>query len=217
MDDTIRYQNSHDAHMRLQGTICRYKGDACFVYDMSGELSVSIVMLRSPFPTLKVKYNSADLDVSSPPLGWCNPPERLFQPSFWLRNAARQQQQGLALGRVLIYTPRNTGYKRGWQYSSGEDLAFLGDMINDTNWPSIAQATLSNGMALNREWAIVRYSSKMNTFSLFHLDVPVGVYNPKSRAFVFAKDTLTKTRRQSINSLIYNAQNIGGYHLEEQA
>lgn len=225
MDNNTRYDTSHDAHMRLSNTVCRYKGRAIMVRNVpEGSDKIIFVYINPASPKEvgeehKVSFNSPDLDVSSPPIGWGNPDADKWKPSYFFRNAARQQQQGLALSRLGVFNPRFEEVRRGWEWNLWEDLRFIGQMIEDDGWPSIETASQSSlGMAISLDWAIIRYRTDQHTFSLFHQDMDVGVFVPATKTFIFAIDSYTKTRQQSIEKLLMRVDNFhGGYNVETKA
>lgn len=235
LTNPFRYETAGDASRRLLETFVRYKGEAAYVMEMLGELSVLIVLMARPgydshihntnHTSFSKKVHSSDveLDISSPEVGWVN--QRMkhdeYRPVYWLRSVDRQYSQGFCPRKNFLFDPNRVGLQedllKGYAFSDWNDLIPLAVTIErNVQVPIKSAVEYPFGSPLNRRWALTRKSGT-TLFMVYHQAEAIGTFNTKDNTWYFAKDSLTKTRRTELDSILNLPENTGGgYVVQEQ-
>lgn len=103
----MRYLRQEDARMRLQGTVCRYKGKPTYIGEINADLIATVYPLRAVLTKKEGERinvsTDPDLDISSPPLGYINTDPKSNSIIYFSRRADRQQKQGMSEGNTSAY------------------------------------------------------------------------------------------------------------------
>lgn len=170
-----RYVQDSDVNMRLNHSYVRYGGRAAYVHDVSG---FTIRVITDPMvDAIKVHVDDPELDISSPPTGYCVTKEK----SLWIsRMPLRQQKQGLEAHTI-------NGYAEGMNFQAEPvtglpGVSFCLDMINGF-YPTVDQAIrrLANkevsSIAFRRQFCFSRLTDAKTTFGLKFIGRPIGLFD----------------------------------------
>lgn len=224
-----RYTTSADVQRRLSNTFVRYKGKPVFVYDVQDLNCVLFTPLAPAFKpeaatlsAIVVDSSDVDLDIESPALGWANMIQKdRTVPVYFMRTISRQFQQGVHPGRCWFVAPYMSGgeeIKTGWRISNWNDYMPFVKMLADVDYPSIdASVRYGAGAAFDKQWAVVPSGDKKSDiWQVYHESNSVGLYDISKKVFYFARHSLTKTRRVSLESILAKAENRGSYYAVEE-
>jgi hypothetical protein len=118
----LRYTEPNDIQMRLYNTVIRYNSRPVFVLGFGNdELHIRVHDLLSGIVHENVHTSDSDLDISSPPLGYCNLGEEAAV--YVTRCPRRKQQQGFCPQHAIVYYDREPS--SGFKYNT----TMLGPMI----------------------------------------------------------------------------------------
>lgn len=140
-----RYDRVEDVSMRLNGTICRWKGTPVSLKHIPGTFNCTAKDLVTEEETV-ISANSEFLDVSAPELGYVN----LEVPVYLYRPTLRQQTMGIHPGNIFCIWPNGKSDKQiSWNTFIPLASTILGQ------YPSFEEAARSStGLAFARHMAI---------------------------------------------------------------
>lgn len=145
---TTRYDTPNDVSMRLDATICRYKGIPVYLRHYEA-LTLMAYDMQHPGSTneVKVQANDTELDIESPPCGYFMSGNKLL---FLERLTLRRQHQGLS--------SRNTTIKVD---TMDEFPTASGTLDRAEYWPGIRDSILGIFPSFETSIAAVRESPKI--------------------------------------------------------
>ena len=204
----VRYPNTHDARMRLNGTIIKYKGMPVQVVEVVHKSSITLRDLLTNTLILDIHSSDKELDISSPSIGWVQGPS----PVYLTRSSARRYKQGLALDSTRVLKG-DTGTTRNG----------LGDLPQTAIGQSILGIfTLGladlphnkNGVVLTRQLAVTAIkdlagvTTTPDFFLLYHYYDVIGVLSVKRKEILAINDRYTKTLAKELKP------HLGDYHVK---
>lgn len=200
-----RYDNPHDASLRLNRTIVRFKGEPVYVKDVMENADLIVWDMREGSSNFQVSSNDRRLDVTSIPLGYFDNGERSI---YLFRAPSRSQTQGVRLENTGTFTPF-FGFGGGVS-ATGSNLVGLGKALRGVFTPiSEAIEASRRTIAIGRVWCLARPKDS-SLILLFHRTTAVGVYMKKEKTFLFRKGMLTELRRRSFDSIL--SKQSGAYY-----
>lgn len=129
-----------------------------------------------------------------------------------MRTVNRQYTQGVMISRCWFVAPHiyDSDITSEWHIGSYADMIPFCQMIADEGYPSISEcASRKFGGAFDKQWAVAppQGKPKDRVWMLFHESNPVGLFDTDAKSFLFARGSLTKTRRVSIEAIIAKPDN----------
>ena len=185
----IAYFTQEDCQMRLNRTLCRYKGEPVYV-EVYNEDPLNTVRL-TPIPydakkrrSLRVPTTDPDFVHRSPELGYVNYPRGGEKQDcyYYARSPKRRQQQGLSAGNVDVLNEHGPSFSDIWMTDAFRNL-----IVNI--YPKYEQALKSvldgdvKGVAFHRHVCIRRIDG--HNVSLFFKERMVAMYHPRMGCFNF--------------------------------
>lgn len=185
----IAYYSQEDAQMRLNRTICRYKGLPVYVEvyneDPTNTLRLSVLPLNHNVRRVTFKILSTDPDFvhRSPELGYLNHKwGDEYNAWYYSRSPKRKQQQGLSAGNVDVFNAH------GPHFSDVSLSQCFCDMIVgvypkfDDCLERVMEGDVK-GVAFHRYACIRRIDG--HNISLFFKERMVAMYHPRMQCFNF--------------------------------
>jgi hypothetical protein len=203
----LRYETIQDVDMRLVGGFVRFQGTAFYCHSATPDLLVRLIDVSQPEASIEssallVHSSDEELDISSPPLGWCM---TRSGPMYLMRSPKRSQKQSVNPKSLQIFTPNKDradyrGLTSGYRYDHWRDLLPVKKCIEGV-YPPIEEVLKKGIGSFDRNWMLVGSTSD-RVSTLYHKFVPVGSFLSDKNAFVFAAGALTKTRRASLEGFL---------------
>lgn len=175
--DHRRYTSPADVRMRLDGTVIRYGGIPVFA-EARPDMNVRVREVLSE-KVYTVDSSDENLDISSPPLGYCNL-EATDNLWYITRVPFRQQKQGLHLHSMSYKRPGDIETRRisGWPDTEGLHNMIVG------KYPTLSQSidyvrrngNSGSGRAFDRRFAL-GYCGQKSLFTLQTRGDVIGLYN----------------------------------------
>lgn len=185
----IGYFAQEDAQMRLNRTICRYKGRPVYV-EVNVEDPLNVVKVTYiPF-NLHVKRNSLrilttdpDFVHRSPELGYVNFDwNGAHNCYYYARSPKRKQQQGLSSGNVDVLDKHGPSFSDIWMSQNFCDLIVNVFPKYDECITRILEGDVK-GVAFHRHACIRRLDG--HNIGLFFKERMVAMYHPRMMCFNF--------------------------------
>lgn len=190
-----RYQNGHDANMRLSRTIVKFEGRPIYVVGLWDGLLLQCKTLIDTVEDVLIDANDSRLDISSPKLGFYQTSSGTF---YAMRCPTRSQRQGVDVARLLCYDV-STGLFTRASYDMSVLRAFGKSIFGD--FRKISEILDGQSGAFARTWAIRRTKSK-NVWLLYHKTEAVGFFFQREREFKLQSDKVNKVRLNSLYSVL---------------
>ena len=211
--EAARYDSSHDANMRLAGTLLRYKGEPFYCKGLwDDEETVGKVSgyfpLGAPGDVL-IAYNDADLDVSSAPLGFANFPTTGM---YLTRAMSRNQAQGVVVQR-LTGKDLTTNSWSGVHAGSATIKCVAATIAG--RYPSLDSILYSKKSGgFTRHWGI-GCSQDPKVWVLYNRTLPVGFFIPEENLFLLEKASVTEKLKESLQkALMQQGSKDHEYHVQ---
>jgi hypothetical protein len=117
----MRYDTPADARLRLDNSICLYKGEPVFVSTIREDLTAECIPCRADHTdqTIYVNANSDDLDITPPPMGFVN---YRGDALYWFRNTMRQTLQGLSRTNTAFWPQPAVDWNIGLLQALGKTI-----------------------------------------------------------------------------------------------
>jgi hypothetical protein len=192
----LRYNDTADIHMRLSSTIIRYRKSPVFIHGLGDkELHVRAADLLSG-QQLDIHSSDEELDISSPPLGYCNPGED--STIYVVRCPRRMQKQGFYPQYAFVYYDKQvSGGFKGPVTSLGPTIV--------GNYPSFEESVQrvkdnknkkSFGRSYDRYFSIWK-TKDSSLMRIKHLIDDVGIYIPAEGVGLILPDFKNEIRLKS--------------------
>jgi hypothetical protein len=213
----LRYTSASDVKMRLQETIVRYRGELCYVrnvthvVDWDLHLALTLRGLEGSIKGSEFYVHSSDkhLDIESIPMGWANSADQQGFPLFLARTTRTAQKQGLCPQSLAVWNMTYSDQGNGWPTSSWVYFEPLVDCINNKEF-AISSASGPKGGVINASWALIPVSgTNEKIFTVWHNSICVGTYTPANRSFLLRRGRLTKVRKHMLQEIFLNDLNRG--------
>lgn len=94
----LKFNNDHDANMRLAGTVVRYNGSPFYIRQVNDLFAEGYDILDEEGEDARIHIRDEGWDFASPPLGYVN--TRVGVSMYVARWPHRKQKQGLVLDRL---------------------------------------------------------------------------------------------------------------------
>jgi len=171
-----RYLTPGDVKMRLDGSVCRYKGEPVLVSALP-DMNVMCHFIGSRKKDVIIDSSDPDLDISSVPLGYCNE-EHL---PYYTRAPFRQQKQGVSSHNLMIkHTDGRVERMRGGFANTPFAEMIAGDYPKFSTALDRARAGGGfKGCAFHRRYALGR-TPNPSVFKMLGRGNVLGVFVPKT-------------------------------------
>lgn len=183
-----RYPNESDVSMRLSHSYIRYKGKAAYVHATSG-FALHIVQDSLQRRPLSIHPDDPDLDISSPPTGYCY--DDSGPVCCWIaRLPMRQQKQGLEGHSIKGHEEMANLVSHGLHGMPGLQACF--EMI-DGQYPSLeecieklAKRKAVMAIPFDRVFCLSRLDGSKYTFGLKFMGGPIGLLDSRTNTAILS-------------------------------